>query len=357
MTSDHDSHPLEPLERPSRTSSVADQSMQTPVSVIDSEDPERLRARQLLEQLKPSTLSDPYSPFVRPESDEERTARLNEELRQRIAASQSPSHDARRGVASLYPKPPIHELSEEEAKQEALRREKKLDQVLESRISEDRLLEGEDQARQLLKIKRKIDQHQDLLVDPSFRPAETLRQIARKFRKKPYGHMITSVIFMASQGQSTTDIAKYHKIPAKTVKEWLERPDVSEKVVALQSRNTTLSPQARLKTLVPQALDTIQKLMKRADKDSVRLSAAQTVLEYSLSKPKQEVAIETKSSLREVLEYLRAEEQAKFDRARDATVYTVKDSQHSEPDEPDPILPPKLGTQAWLKQMKSVDES
>lgn len=207
---------------------------------------------------------------------------------------------------------------------------------------DDELLNSTEaaQTKAIAKIKRHLDRNEVARVDPSFRPATTLRQLSNQFRKQPYGHMVTSVIFQAAQGISAKDIARFHKMPIVTVKEWLAREDVNEKVVALQSRNTSLSPQARLKGLVPQAFDTIQALMKAADKDSTRLAAAQTVLEYSLSKPKQEIAIEQKSSLREVLEMLKSEERQRFEHATEAEV--VEDA---------PPLP--LTTEQWLKQKRS----
>lgn len=212
--------------------------------------------------------------------------------------------------------------------------------------NEEELLNSTEtaQMKAIAKIQRHLDRGEVARVDPSFRPATTLRQLSQQFRKRPYGHMITSVIFQASQGLSARDISRFHKMPIATVKEWLALPEVNEKVVALQSRNTLLSPEARLKGLVPQAMDTIQALMKRADRDSTRLAAAQTVLEYTLSKPKQEISVESKSSLREVLEMLKAEEkqkeQKRFEGATDAEVM-----------ESEPVLP--LTTEQWLKQKRS----
>lgn len=136
-------------------------------------------------------------------------------------------------------------------------------------------------------------------------PQMTLRQIAKTFRKRPNGHMITTVIMMAAQGISAEQISHQTLIKLDSIRSWLREPEVMEKIVALQSRNTVISPKKRFEMLVPQAIDTVAELTQAADKDSVRLAAAQVILDYGMGKPVQRLEVTDQTTLREVVEIIR----------------------------------------------------
>ncbi len=113
------------------------------------------------------------------------------------------------------------------------------------------------------------------------------------------------VAYMAAWGARNTEIARALNLTESTVSLLLGDRDVAYAVKEIQDRSWEKHLKSRLESLVPEAIQTMVSIMRdEGSRAATRLDAARSILDRSLGKPLQQVEIEEKRGLREILEYL-----------------------------------------------------
>ena len=125
--------------------------------------------------------------------------------------------------------------------------------------------------------------------------------------KRSYREFTLNICYLAANNQRPEQIASIMRIPLRRVKRILGTARARKEVAELSFRISGESPDKAFARLVPETIQVQAEIMRDPrEKGAVRIMAANAIQDRALGKPKQQVDINHKSSIRQVLEILQS---------------------------------------------------
>lgn len=139
-------------------------------------------------------------------------------------------------------------------------------------------------------------------------------------------HVLRAICVMASFSLSPQRIGNNVGLPSRRISNILKSVSVQREIARLQTELYERDATKLFKRMMPHAANTIFGLIDNAEKDSVRLEAAKSILDRALGKPTQEIT-QTTTLISDVLKKLN---DVKVDKIEDAVLIPdVKEEQRS----------------------------
>lgn len=163
------------------------------------------------------------------------------------------------------------------------------------------------------------------LKRPEWIPREDWQPQKKQFESK--GELIAR---LAACGMNPKEISKRMDLKEESVASWIKDPKIKERIYALQDQMFGGDPRKLFKSALHEAFNTeLEILRKENAKDSVRLNAAQDLMDRAAGKAPQEINVND-SNIRSLIERMDKIERAGGFDALEVKALDVQDAEFSE---------------------------